>query len=108
MPRATLNYFAGPTSAGTLEVDILDGRTADLPGWEACGFELRSHPTDVSDWADAAHVKQIHYPEVRALAQELSGADATILSSHITRNPDKLRHVAQALAAKPDPASPTQ
>lgn len=91
MPRATLNYFAGPTSAGTLEVEIRDGRAAGLPGWEECGFELRQHPTDVSDWADAEHVKKVHYPEVRALAEELSGADATILSSHITRNPDKAR-----------------
>lgn len=31
-----------------------------------------------------------------------------ITAIYITRNPDKLRHVAQALAAKPDPAARTQ
>lgn len=34
--------------------------------------------------------------------------EGRITAIYITRNPDKLRHVAQALAAKPDPASPTQ
>ncbi|WP_279483765.1 sigma-70 family RNA polymerase sigma factor [Aureimonas sp. SK2] len=34
--------------------------------------------------------------------------DGRITAIYITRNPDKLRHVAQALAAEPDPTSRTQ
>ena len=37
--RVGLTY--GPGNA--VDVSIYDGRTADLPGWEACGFELMEH-----------------------------------------------------------------
>ena len=36
--RSSLNYLTG-----TMDVEIADGRRADLPGWEECGFELLEH-----------------------------------------------------------------
>lgn len=80
----TVNYISG----GTTTVDVRNGRTADLPGWQACGFELVSHPSTVTDWADDDQVAALHYPEIEALAKEMTGADHALVSSHIKRNPD--------------------
>jgi hypothetical protein len=81
--RTTLNYLSG--TAG--EVTIEDGRTAHLPGWEECGFELLAHDAAVEDWGDDAEIERLHYPEIVALAEKLSGCEHALLSSHIKRNP---------------------
>ncbi|MEQ8860507.1 MAG: hypothetical protein RIC56_17840 [Pseudomonadales bacterium] len=46
--RAPLNYSVDGAPA-PVEVDILDGRTASLPGWETCSFELKKAPSQVVD-----------------------------------------------------------
>ena len=38
-----LEFVAEP-----IEVEICDGRTADLPGWQECGFELVPHSSAAS------------------------------------------------------------
>ena len=83
--RSTLNYLDG----GMTEVTIRDGRTADLPGWETCGFELRAHDTAVTDWADDEMIERVHYPEIAQLAKQLSGCDHVLVFGHIKRNPIK-------------------
>ena len=88
--RTTLNYVSdgGPAPR---EVEILDGRDADLPGWEVCGFELVEHPSAVRDWFDEDDVAAVHHAEAEALAQKMTGADVALVSSHIKRNPDETR-----------------
>jgi hypothetical protein len=80
--RASLNYVGG-----TAEVEIRDGRGADLPGWEECGFELQRHRSAVRDWEDDAEIERVHYPELAALAQEMTGCEQALVSSHIRRSP---------------------
>lgn len=82
--RSALNYLGGP-----VEVTIGDGRAAALPGWEECGFERMDHGAAVSDWSDDAAIEGVHYPEMEALAAELTGCDVALVSGHIKRNVDE-------------------
>ncbi len=91
--RTTLNYVAPQAATGEdvgpTEVEILDGRAAALPGWQACGFELMTHRASATDWDDEAHVADAHYPEMETLASRLTGCDHALIVSHITRNPEQ-------------------
>lgn len=89
--RTTLNYISG-AAPGPTEVDIRDGRAAVLPGWQECGFELRSHRAAVDDWSDDDQLAAVHHPEMEALARELTGCDHALVSSHIKRNPEQAAH----------------
>ena len=85
--EATLNYAAG----GPTTVTIRDGRRAsrgELPGWEACGFELVRHEAAVTDWADEDQLLA-HHDEMAALAKAMTGADEAVVSSHIKRGPEQ-------------------
>ncbi|QGG96653.1 CmcJ/NvfI family oxidoreductase [Actinomarinicola tropica] len=88
--RATLNYAtgSGPTP---IEVDIADGRSAGLPGWEECGFELVEHRSSVTDWRDDEQVAAVHHAEFEELARSMTGADVALVHSHIRRSPDTVR-----------------
>ena len=93
--RTTLNYAAragghegGP---GEVEVDIHDGRDADLPGWRECGFELVRHASSVRDWTDDAEVALVHYPEVEAVARQLTGCDFALVSDHVKRTAEQAK-----------------
>jgi hypothetical protein len=88
--RSTLNYVSdgGPAPR---DVEIRDGRTAELPGWDECGFELVQHPSAVTDWFDSEEVAAVHHAEAEALAKQMTGADVALVSSHIKRNPDETR-----------------
>ena len=83
--RTILNYVAsGPT-----EVAVEDGRAAELPGWEECGFELRRHGSAVDDWTDDGQIEGIHYRELEQLATELTGCEQASVHRHIRRNPQE-------------------
>lgn len=88
--RATLNYTAVGSGDGRapVEVEVLDGRAAALPGWEVCGFELIGHASDVVAWDDDDHVAAVHHPEMEVLARELTGCDHATVTSHIRRGPE--------------------
>ena len=92
--RAAFNYLSshdvGPSDHPT-EVDILDGRAADPVGWEQCGFELFRHESSVVDWRDDDEIAEIHHGEMEKLARDLTGADVSLVSSHIKRSPDDAR-----------------
>ncbi|MGI8794652.1 MAG: CmcJ/NvfI family oxidoreductase [Acidimicrobiales bacterium] len=85
--RATMNYFGG----GSVDVDVRDGRAADLPGWEECGFELMSFPSVVEDWHSEAEIQSAHYPEAAALAKRLTGCDRAVVAGHIVRSAEEAR-----------------
>ena len=85
--RIALNYGSGPQS----EIPIYNGRTADLPGWQECGFELLSNTSAVEDWTDEDEIARVHYPEITALVKDLTGCDHAVLSSHIKRSPDEAK-----------------
>jgi hypothetical protein len=88
--RSTLNFAArnGEFVAEPTEIDILDGRGADLPGWTECGFELVSHPSAISAWADDDELAAIHHREMEELAREMTGCDVALVSNHIKRGPE--------------------
>ena len=93
--RTTLNYAGGGAGGGPTPtiVDILDGRSADLPGWEECGFELMAHSSTVTDWGDDGEIAAVHHPEMEVLARRLTGCDHATVSSHIKRGPtEAARH----------------
>jgi hypothetical protein len=86
--RATLNY-AGPGGLGErgmspVEVEIRDGRLLAAP-WTECGFELRRHASAIADWTDDEAIAGVHYGEVEALAREVTGCDAALVSDHVKR-----------------------
>lgn len=92
--RATVNYAPaeGVISGLTpVEVEIRDGRSGDLPGWQDCGFQLVDHPSSVSDWTDDAEIASVHYPEVEELARQLTGCDVALVSDHVKRNGERSR-----------------
>jgi hypothetical protein len=68
-----------------VEVEIRDGRAADLPGWRECGFELVSHSSAVTDWTDDDEIAGVHYAEAEALTRALTGCDAALVSDHVKR-----------------------
>jgi len=87
--RTTLTY-AGRDDAGpggdTVEVEIHDGRTADLPSWAECGFQLLAHHSNVTDWTDDEEIAAVHYAEVEALARDLTGCAHALVSDHVKRS----------------------
>lgn len=91
--RATLNFAArsGEFVAEPTELDILDGRTAELPGWAECGFEVVSHSTAAASWDDDA-LTAVHHQEMEELARKMTGCDVALVSNHIKRGPE---HAAQ-------------
>ncbi len=87
--RSTLNFAArsGALMAEPTDLDILDGRTADLPGWEECGFELVPHATAASSWDDD-EVAAVHHQEMEELARQMTECDVALVSNHIKRGPE--------------------
>ena len=65
---ATLNFAArsGDFVAEPKELDILDGRTAELPGWEECGFELIAHESAVTGWDGRQAAPPVEFPQFQA------------------------------------------
>jgi hypothetical protein len=89
--RAPMNYVARDAIESTTreEVTIFDGRSAPLPGWQACGFERMRHTSALADWSDDGAIERVHYPEISAFAQALTGCDHVLVSSHIKRDPEQ-------------------
>ncbi len=88
--RSTLNFAArsGEFMAVPTDIDIFDGRRADLPSWQECGFELVAHSTSAPDWSDDDALATIHHGEMEQLARDLTGCDVALVSNHIKRGPE--------------------
>lgn len=71
-----------------VEVDILNGRLARLPGWETCGFELFDAPSRVADWHDPKEVEARHFEEVTELCKRLTGCAHVIYYPPLLRSPE--------------------
>jgi hypothetical protein len=86
--RATLHY-AHPSAFEpvAVDIDVRDGRAADLPGWQGAGFDLVQHVAAVTSW-DEDEVAAIHHAEVEALARTMTGCDHALVSGHILRSPE--------------------
>src|SRR5919198_366265 len=93
--RTALTYIPRPGASMPGEVTIFNGRTAELPGWQECGFELLKHASAVIDWGDDEEIARVHYPEISHLARELSGCDHALVASHIKRNPEEAKRHAE-------------
>ena len=95
--RAVLNYLPQSGLEGAreseTEVVIFDGRAAQLPGWQECGFEVVRHSSAVRGWFDDAEIASVHYAEIEDLARKMTHADVALVSGHIRRSPeDAQRH----------------
>lgn len=90
--RTAMNYVT-PDAVGSetvpVDVPVYDGRSAGLPGWQHCGFELMRHASRVQTWDDDDLLEAEHYAEMAALAKLLSGCDHALISGHIRRNPEE-------------------
>lgn len=53
---------------------------------ETTGFCLEQCPTSVSNFRDDDEVKEVYYPEMRALIKEASGANRVLIFDHTVRN----------------------
>ena len=81
--EATLNYADG---APPRRVTINDARGAvPAPSLDREGFELRRAPTAVTNFADAAEVRAVYYPEVEALLRDVTGAVRAVAFEHDVR-----------------------
>lgn len=94
--KAPFNYIGNvmaPDGDRTVAVNqtVRNGREANLPGWQACGFELMPHLSGVSDWASDQAIKDVHYDEIRHLAKLLTGCDFALVGSHIKRGPEQVK-----------------
>jgi hypothetical protein len=93
--RAALNYASrgAPSGVepGTVEVEIHDARTADLPAWDECGFERHDHRSTVGDWTDDVEIAAVHYPEIEAIAREITGASHALVSDHVKRTAEQAK-----------------
>ncbi|HEV2368955.1 MAG TPA: CmcJ/NvfI family oxidoreductase [Acidimicrobiales bacterium] len=87
MPRGG-DVAGGPAR---VDVEIRDGRSAGLPGWRECGFELVGHRSAMRDWTDDDEIAGVHYPEVEELARQLTGCDRALVSDHVKRNAEPIR-----------------
>ena len=85
--RTPINYAVDGAPVA-VEVDILDGRTAKLPGWETCGFELLDAPSRVVDWQDSTAVEARHFDEVTELCRRLTSCSHVIFYPPLLRSPE--------------------
>jgi hypothetical protein len=82
----TLNYTRG-VDVAPLQVQILNGREAKDLSFEASGFSLLKHTSNVSDWYDQDHVREIHCPEVGELAKDILNCDQALAYEPLIRSP---------------------
>ncbi|MEM7100250.1 MAG: CmcJ/NvfI family oxidoreductase [Pseudomonadota bacterium] len=85
--RAVMNYAVSDAAVDSVEVDIHNARSNSELAWEAAGFELIEHESQVSDWTDEAEIAQYYYAEMEAEAKALTGCDHALIGGHILRNP---------------------
>lgn len=88
--RTTLNFASrsGAAVAEPVEVDVRDGRVADLPGWQECGFERVAHESVMTAWSDDDELVAVHHAEMEDLARAMTGCDVALVSNHIKRGPE--------------------
>ncbi len=90
--RTALAYIPRSDGGGApADVPIFDGRSAELPGWQECGFELLNHESAVGDWSDDEEIARVHYAEISELARQQTGCDHALVASHIKRNPEEAK-----------------
>ena len=67
-------------------ISIHDARQlAVRPSLDTQGFSLRSQPTRVSNFYDAAEVEAIYYPELERLLKNVTGASSILIFDHTVR-----------------------
>lgn len=91
--KAKLNYS---TRFGrrSVSVTIRDARSADDLDFEGCGFTLREHRSEVTDWQDETHLREVHGAEIVTLARAHTGCDRVLVYAPIVRSPQSARRVA--------------
>ena len=102
--RAAMNYSrraaVGVDDICAVDVDVRDGRMAQLPPWTECGFQLLAHRAQVPDWNDDVAITDVHYAELEQVAKQLTGCDYALVAGHIKRNPQQAARY--ACGSRPD------
>ena len=86
-----MSYAAESGGVRAVEVEVHDGRAAELPGWAVCGFELVRHTSSVGDWTDDTEIASVHYAEAEAVARDVTGCDAALVSDHVRRSAEQAK-----------------
>jgi hypothetical protein len=86
--HAPLNYVDAD-GALPRQVPIRNGRIQAPGPWQVHGFERMDHESAVTNWLDPEEVATVHYPEIEAFAQQLTGCTHALVAGHISRNPEQ-------------------
>lgn len=78
--RVERNFSTVPRS-----VRIANGRHAPTASLDREGFALTRHDTAVRDFADAAEIETIYYPEMEQLLRAMTGASRVVVFDHNLR-----------------------
>ena len=71
------------------DVVVFDARNRlDDLSLDVNGFKLVAHVTGLDDFTDDARVREAYYPEIEALAKEITGADEVFITQHVVRTED--------------------
>jgi hypothetical protein len=78
----------------THRVKIANARITPPPGGlslDRNGFELHRHTSALSDFADAAAIERVYYPESEALLKRYTGAKRVVIFDHTLRDGRSVR-----------------
>ena len=70
-----------------MDVRVMNARGNPDLGLRTSGFELVRSPSAVTDFHDCQQVMETYYGECKAIAEKLTGAQATFTYDHIIREP---------------------
>ena len=70
-----------------MDVQVMNARGHPDLGLQTSGFELVYSPSAVTDFHDCQQVMDTYYGECKAIAEKLTGAQATFTYDHIIREP---------------------
>ncbi len=90
-PRVRMHPLADPSlrescTFRSQAISIEDGRPlAHAMHLDWNGFQLIHQSSAVTAWGDAAHVREVHYPEIEALVRRLLPAKEVVVFDHAVR-----------------------
>ncbi len=75
-------------SVATWRMRIANGRRGPAASLDREGFALTRHDTAVGDFADAAEIEAVYYPEAASLLRRETGASRVVVFDHNLRQDD--------------------
>ena len=89
-PEPSVDADTGwPAGSVRRTVSIADARSLAPPSLDREGFELVRHDSQVTNFYDAAEVREVYYPELARLVCERTGAAEAVIFAHDVRSSDQ-------------------